>query len=269
VTDLFDNKLQDMLKKEKEMSEELVKRDQTIEELSTKKAFSEYDIAIQQDLLVPLAEEAIKEECCSQEVFAEDAVSSGELCTISCSSTVYSDETPAYSDEPIECPAELVEYHDESTECYPEPTECYPQPTECYDEPRCSAESAESSDQLAECPTEPTECLTESTECSEVLDETPCDETPCDETPCDETPCDETLCDAPITASVPSGLCYSPAHLALEHSVEVAYPLNEEEPADDVLCPYRAKHVFEGDMWKACSACRSFVAQAVRLAVAN
>jgi hypothetical protein len=79
VTELYENKVSDMLRREKEMSCGLGDCHQAIRVLSEKQNVFEQSVAVQQH--------SITSECCGSEIFQNDLVSDEEFCTISCPSS--------------------------------------------------------------------------------------------------------------------------------------------------------------------------------------
>jgi hypothetical protein len=116
VTKLYDNKVSDMLRREKKMSESLDDCHRTIRVLSEKKDVFEQGILTQQDLVTPFTGEPT---CCGDEAFQEDLVSNEDFCTISC--------------PPSECPDELLECQGEITKSFADTTE------HCKDADPCSS----------------------------------------------------------------------------------------------------------------------------------
>jgi hypothetical protein len=107
VTELYDDKVSDMLRREKAMSNSLGDCHQNIRVLSEKKAVSERGIAIQKDFITPLADESTTSECCGYETFQEDIVSNEDFCTLSCPSSECPNEPPECSEEFTSCSSEL------------------------------------------------------------------------------------------------------------------------------------------------------------------
>jgi uncharacterized protein YeeX (DUF496 family) len=97
VTELYENRVSDMLRREKEMSQSLEDCYQTIQVLSEKQDVSEQTIDVQEDFITP--------ECSGNQTFQDDLLSDQEFCTISCPSS--------------ECPNESLE---EFTLCSPDRT---------------------------------------------------------------------------------------------------------------------------------------------------
>jgi hypothetical protein len=105
VTELYEDRVSDMLKREKDMSHSLEECYSTIQVLSEKQDVSEQGILAREDFIIPLACRDSTPECCGSQTFQEDLVSDEDFCTISCPSS--------------ECPNESPEGF---TDCSPEPT---------------------------------------------------------------------------------------------------------------------------------------------------
>jgi hypothetical protein len=101
VTELYDDKVSDLLRREKKMSGSLDDCHETVRVLSEKKDVFEQGILTQQDFVTPFAGEPT---CCGDETFQEDLVSNEDFCTISC--------------PPSECPEDLLEFRGERTKSF-------------------------------------------------------------------------------------------------------------------------------------------------------
>ncbi|KAH3911887.1 hypothetical protein HBI56_137880 [Parastagonospora nodorum] len=105
VTELYDNMVSDLLRRENRMSASLDDCHETLRVLSEKKDVFEQGILTQQDFVTPFAGEPT---CCGNETFQEDLVSNEDFCTISC--------------PPSECPNDLVEFRRELTKSFADTT---------------------------------------------------------------------------------------------------------------------------------------------------
>jgi hypothetical protein len=85
VTELYENKVSDMLKREKEMSDSLGDCHRAIRVLSEKQDGLEQSITVEQHFITP--------ECCGGETFQNGLLSDEEFCTISCPSSECANES--------------------------------------------------------------------------------------------------------------------------------------------------------------------------------
>ncbi|KAH5622338.1 hypothetical protein HBI68_247160 [Parastagonospora nodorum] len=106
VTELYENRVSEMLRREKKLSESLEDCHQTIQVLSEKQDVSEQGIVVQEDFITP--------EFYDNQTVQDDVVTDEDFCTISCPSSECPNESP---EEFTICPPEGTE-HPEDAKTY-------------------------------------------------------------------------------------------------------------------------------------------------------